>query len=73
MLIFANESTNLYEISRDHNEKSFHDNITQTYKREVLVEKKIVEAKQFAKHLGDDDRIKCYSEQHAFITLQRQL
>ena len=34
MLIFADKSTNLYEISRDHNEKSFQDNITQTYKRE---------------------------------------
>lgn len=28
------------------------------------------ESKQFAKHLGIDDRIKCYSGQHASITLK---
>ena len=30
MLVFADKSTNLYELSRDHYEKLLHDNITQT-------------------------------------------
>ena len=33
MLVFADKSTNLYEVSREHYEKLLQDNITQTYKR----------------------------------------
>ena len=33
MLVFAGKSRNLYDLSRDHYEKSLHDNITQTYKK----------------------------------------
>ena len=48
------------------------DNITQTYKRASPgVKRKIdKESKQFAKHLEIDDRMECYSDQHAFITLK---
>ena len=48
------------------------DNIMQTYKRASPGAKRKIdkESKQFAKHLGIDDRMECYSDQHAFITLK---
>ena len=72
ILVFADKSTNLYEVSREHYEKLLQDNITQTYKRASPgAERKIdKESKQFAKHLRIDDRVECYSDQHAFITLK---
>ena len=36
-----------------------------------VAERKIYkESKQFAKHVGINDRMKCYSDQHTFITLK---
>ena len=72
ILVFADKSTNLYEVSREHYEKLLQDNITQTYKRANPDAKRKIdkESKQFAKHLGIDDRVECYSDQHAFITLK---
>ena len=40
MLVFADKSTNLYEVSREHYEKLLQDNITQTYKRASPAAKK---------------------------------
>ena len=40
MLVFADKSTNLYKVSRQHYEKLLHDNIMQTYKRASPVAKK---------------------------------
>ena len=72
MLVFADKSSNLYELSGDHCEKLLHDNITQTYQKTCYqTKKKIVrEAKKFAKPLGLDERMECYSEQSVFITLK---
>ena len=70
MLVFADKSSNLYELSGDHCEKLLHDNITQTYQKTCYQTKKIDrEAKKFAKSLGLDERMECYSEQSAFIEL----
>ena len=72
MLVFADKSTNLYELSRDHYEKLLHDNITQTYQKTHYQAKKKIdrEAKKFAKSLGLDERMECYSKQSSFITLK---
>ena len=72
MLLFADKSTNLYELSRDHYGNLLHDNITQTYqKTHYQIKKKTDrEAKKFAKSLGLDERMECYSDQSAFITLK---
>ena len=72
MLLFADKSTNLYELSRDHYENLLHDNITQTYQKTRYQTKKKIdrEAKKFAKSLGLDERMECYSDQSAFITLK---
>ena len=72
MLVFADKSTNLYEVSREHYAKLLHDNIMQTYNRASPGGKRKIdkESKKFAKHLGIDDIMECYSDQHAFITLK---
>ena len=72
MLVFADQGTNLYELSRDHYEKLLHDNITQTYQKTCYETKKKTdrEAKKFAKSLDLDERMECYSDQSAFITLK---
>ena len=69
MLVFADKSTNLYKVSREHYEELLHDNIMQTYKRGSPGAKRKIDkkSKQFAEHLGIDDRMECYSDQHAFI------
>ena len=50
MLVFADKSTNHYEVSREHYEKPLQDNITQTYKRASPGAKRKIdkEPKQFA-------------------------
>ena len=72
MLVFADKSTNLYELSRNHYEKLLHDSITQTYQETRYQTKKKIdrEAKKFAKSLSLDERMECYSNQSAFITLK---
>ena len=72
MLVFADKSTNLYELSRDHYEKLLYDNITQTYQKTCYQTKKKIdrEAKKFAESLNLDERMECYSDQIAFITLK---
>ena len=49
-----------------------HDNISQTYQKTCYQTKKKIdrEAKKFAKSLGLDERMECYSDQSAFITLK---
>ena len=72
MLVFADKSTNLYELSRDHYEKLLHDSITQTYQKTRHQTKKKIdrEANKFAKSLNLDERMEFYSDQSALITLQ---
>ena len=72
ILVFPDKSTSYYEVSREHYEKLLEDNITQTYKRASpgAKGKTDKETKQFEEHLGISDGIKCYSDQHAFITLK---
>ena len=72
VLVVAGKSTNLYELSRDHYEKLLYDHITQTYQETCCPAKKKIarESKKFAKSLDLDERMECYSDQSAFITLK---
>ena len=72
MLVFADKSTNLYELSRENYRKLLHDNITQTYKKAPNNAKRDIDrkTKSFAKTLKIEDRMECYSNQHAYITLK---
>ena len=72
LFVFADKSTKLYELTGKHYEKRLHDNITQTYKKANAGEKLKIdkESKKFAKSLNLDDKMECYSDQCAFITLK---
>ena len=72
MVVFVDKSTYLYELSWDHYEKLLHDNVIQTYQKTCYQTKKKIdrEAKKFAKSLDLNERIECYSDQSAFITLK---
>ena len=53
MLVFADKSTNLYELSRENYQKFLHDNITQIYKKAPKNAKRDIDRKikNFAKIL----------------------
>ena len=72
MSVFADKSTNLYELSRENYQKFLHGNITQTYKKAPKNAKRDInrKTKNFAKILKIEDRVECYSNQHAYITLK---
>ena len=50
MLVFADQITNLYEVSQEHYEKLLHDNIMQTYKRASPGAKKKKKKKELGKN-----------------------
>ena len=61
MLVFADKSTNFYDLSRDHYEKLLHGNITQTYKKAGPQAKKNInkESKKFVKSLNLVEKMEC--------------
>ena len=72
VLVFADKSTNLYELSRENYQKLLHENITQTHKKAPKNAKQDIDrkTKSFVKTLKIEDRMECYSNQHAYITLK---
>ena len=72
LFVFADKSTNLCELTGDHYEKFLHNNITQTCKKANAGEKLKInkESKKFAKSLNLNDKMECYSDQCALITLK---
>ena len=61
MLVFADKSTNFYDLSCDHYEKLLHGNITQTYKKAGPQAKKNInkESKKFVKSLNLVEKMEC--------------
>ena len=72
VLAFGDKRTNLYELSKESYEKLLQDNITQTYKKAPLNAKRKIdrESKKFTKNLSLEDKMECYSDNHAYITLK---
>ena len=72
MLVFADKTTNIYEIDRDTYNKLLHDNITKSYqKANIAVKKKIDnETKAFEKRLDLDKKMEQFADRQAFITLK---
>ena len=72
VLAFADKSTNLYELSKESYEKLLHDSIPQTYKKAPVNAKQKIdrESKKFAKNFSLEDRMECYSDNYAYITLK---
>ena len=61
MLVFADKSTNVYELKPEDHQKFLQNNITKTYKKaSEMIEHEInLEAKQIAEKLELEDRINC--------------
>ena len=72
VLVFVDKSTNLFELSRGNYQKLLHDNITQTYKKAPKNAKLDIDrkTKSFPRTLKIEDRMECYSNQDAYITLK---
>ena len=72
VLVFADKSKNLYELSCENYQKLPHDNIIQTYKKPPKNAKRDIDrkTKSFVKTLKIEDRMEGYSDQHTYITLK---
>ena len=72
VLVFADKTTNIYQMSPSKYNKLLNDNVTKTYKKSTdRLEKSInMEAKYIAKSLSLDSRIESQGKTPAFITLK---
>ena len=72
MLVFADKSTNVYELKPEDHQKFLQNNITKTYKKaSEMIEHEInLEAKEIAEKLELEDRINCLGKAQAFITMK---
>ena len=72
LLVFADKTNNMYEMSKENYNKLLHDNITKTYKKtnSSMKHKIDKEAANIAKSFHSQDRVERYAERKAFITLK---
>ena len=72
MFVFADKSTNLYQMSSEKYRNLLYDNITKTYQKAAVNTNRNTdkESKCFAKSINLNDKVECYSDQNAFITLK---
>ena len=72
MLIPADKTTNLYEVSVDNYSELLKDNITTAYQKpDISALSKInTEAQSIANELKLDARVESFSKRNAFITLK---
>ena len=72
LLVPADKTTNLYEVSKERYEKLLHESVTKTYRKADDNAKHDIdsEAKLIARKLELDDRIEVFAEREAFITLK---
>ena len=71
-VVFADKTSNIYEIPKQQHKKLLHDNVIKTYiKAPPKLETSInLEAKIIAELIHLDDRIECIARTLAFITLK---
>ena len=72
VFVFADKTTNIYELETDQYKKLLNDNVTKDYAhtKNQTVKEISKEAKKIAKNLELDDRIEDQSSQQAFITIK---
>ena len=72
ILVFADKTSNLYEVPPNHYMKLLKENVTKTYKKanDHLYNHINEEAKSIATNLGLDDRVESLAKSEAFITLK---
>ena len=72
VFVFADKTSNIYDMSEQQHKKLLHNNVTETYKK---VPPKLgtsinLEAKNIAELINLDDYVKCIARTPAFITLK---
>merc|ERR1712240_632241 len=74
VFVFADKTTNIYELETAQYKKLLNDNVTKDYAhtKNQTVKEISKEAKKIAKNLELDDRIEDQSSQQAFITIKDQ-
>ena len=71
LLVPADKTTNLYEMTKTDYNKLLNENITKSYnKGDENVYRVNHEAKEIAKKIGITDKVECFVERDAFITLK---
>ena len=72
LLIFANETTNLYEMAPEQYKTVLTNNVTKTYRKAERGTQLNIgrEAKTISKTLQLEKRMECYAERSAFISLK---
>ena len=72
MFVFADKRSNLYQMLSEKYRNLLHDNVTKTYRKAAVNTKRNIdkELKRFAKSINLDDKMKCYSDQNAFIKIK---
>ena len=72
LLVFADKTTNLYDMTKEDYIKLLNENVTKTYQKSVPSAKTEIdsEAKTIATSLNLQGKMECYAEQTAFITLK---
>ena len=72
VFVFANKTSNIYEMPEQQHKKLLHDNVTKTYKKAPpKLETSInLEAKSIAQLINLDDSIECVARTPAFVTIK---
>ena len=72
VLLLADKTRNIYEVSQPNYNKLLLDNVTSVYHKSshVTVDEVNAEARDIATSLEIADRVECLNEQNAFITLK---
>ena len=72
VLIAADRTTNMYELTPKEYKKLLRNNVTKTYRKAPpRLEKTInLEAKEIAQNINLDDRIECIAKNKVFVTLK---
>ena len=73
VLVFANKTANLYEISPDQYNSLLKNNITKAYRKTELITKTRIdrETRKLSKPLKVYNNMESYIERYTFITLKR--
>ena len=74
VFVFADKTSNIYEMPEQEHKKLLHDNLAKTYKKAPpKLETSNFEAKSTVELINLDDRIECIARTLAFITLKGTL
>ena len=72
IMVFADKTTNMYEMSKEDYVKLINDNVTKTYQKTTLSTKTKIdkETRTFAKKLKLEKKMEQYADKPAYVTLK---